>query len=113
MDSNYFELAKIIMQEIPPLPALLAAAAGPAFHFSLRNKEVDFQLKPLFAGYAIALSLITYVLSRTQPLTTALSTVFLLFAIFTTTLSTSIIVYRLFSHRIRTFPGPIASAISR
>ncbi|RAK99283.1 cytochrome P450 [Aspergillus ibericus CBS 121593] len=91
------------------------AFLGVAFHLSILPLEIDYQILRLLCLF-IAIW-ITLVCVNCQyydaALLSAIKTVFSMTFCFTTGLTTSMIIYRAFFHRLRNFPGPFAARISK
>ncbi len=95
--------------------ATAAVCLGVLFHLCIRSIEIDYLIWHLLALSTVALSGLAYAhlaLGETGLLEVAAKA--LLVAVsFNTGLAGSILVYRLFFHRLRSFPGPLGAKISR
>lgn len=92
-----------------------ALCLGALFHQSIRNVEVDYLIWHYLALSTGVFSALVYAyLSLTSSsLFQATAKALLVGVSFNTGLTLSIAVYRLFFHRLRSFPGPLGARLSR
>ncbi len=95
--------------------ATAAGCLGVLFHLCIRTVEIDYLIWHLLAFSTVALSGLTYaqLALRDAQLLEAAAKALLVAVSFNTGLAASILVYRLFFHRLRSFPGPVGAKISR
>ncbi|PLN80575.1 putative cytochrome P450 [Aspergillus taichungensis] len=103
---------------LDPAPLRIAAVfpvLGAAFHQCIRTIEIDNRVKSLLALYMLAwLSLcIAYFHVYSLSVPTAIGCALLAACCFNFGLTTSILLYRAFFHRLRRFPGPWSARLSR
>jgi hypothetical protein len=95
--------------------AWAAFSLGVVFHLAVRNVEIDYRIWQLLSLYVSILAILigyyvsigTFTLFETAARVAAVSTSFNLGLI------SSICVYRLLFHRLRSFPGPLPAKVSR
>ncbi|KKY13964.1 putative cytochrome p450 [Diplodia seriata] len=95
--------------------ATLAAPAvlGVAFHAATQLVELDFYIPHTVAGLSALALTGLYVDSQQRPFLQSLLSLVIFSLVFLSTLVTSTIIYRLFFHRLRKFPGPLGAKISK
>lgn len=95
--------------------AITFGLLGVAFHLSIRNIEIDYRLWNLFAVYLLVwVSLVgLYVNSFDLSWPYAIAIACFAGLCFNVALATSIGIYRLLFHRLRSFPGPWGAKLSR
>ena len=103
---------------LDPAPLRIAAVfpvLGAAFHQCIRPIEIDNRVKSLLALYMVAwLSLcISYFHAYTLSAPRAIGCALFAACCFNLGLTTSILLYRAFFHRLRRFPGPWSAKLSR
>jgi hypothetical protein len=82
-----------------------SALLGVIFHLSIRPIEFEFIMYHFMAASTLILVATVYVFGLVKASLFAAS--------FNTGLLTSIVVYRLFFHRCRNFPGPLSAKVSK
>ncbi|GME33891.1 Cytochrome P450 [Neofusicoccum parvum] len=103
-------------QKFIPSPEWLGPAlAAIAFHAAAQMVEIDLVVPYLAGAFVAAGAGILYVDVEmfSKPLSRATSDLAASTAIFALSLTTSIVVYRVFFHRLSRFPGPFAARVSR
>ncbi|KAL1617437.1 hypothetical protein SLS56_010980 [Neofusicoccum ribis] len=100
---------------IPSPEWLGPALAAIAFHAAIQMVEIDLVVPYLVGAFVAAGAGILYVDIEmfSKPLSRATSDLAASTAIFALSLTTSIVVYRAFFHRLNRFPGPFAARVSR
>jgi hypothetical protein len=95
--------------------AITFGALGVAFHLTIRRIEIDYRLWSLFAAYLLVwFTLVgTYVKLFNLNWLLAIATASFAGLCSNVSLAASIAVYRLFFHRLRSFPGPWGAKLSR
>ena len=112
--STFGALRSILAAELLPTAAV-SAALGVCFHLSIRTVEIDYRIWRLIGIYTVFLTSLTILYNNvcTFTILCALKRTFLVSTSFNVGLTLSILVYRLFFHRLRDFPGPLGAKMSR
>ncbi|GAQ42509.1 benzoate 4-monooxygenase cytochrome P450 [Aspergillus niger] len=93
---------------------LTAVALGVGAHLIFQTFNPDFHLLPLLLVYFGGLGVLVWILKQFAPsILSALLHAGILNSVFTLAFTTSLIVYRLFFHRLHNFPGPLQARLSR
>jgi hypothetical protein len=95
--------------------AIASFIIGVSFHLCLRNLEIDYRLWRLAAIYLGLMTalLVSYAQLCQFSIFFSVIRTLLVSVSFNAGLTTSIILYRLLFHRLRSFPGPFGARISR
>lgn len=90
-----------------------SSLAAVVFHLSTLRYELDFYLFHLAGLYITALVAIAWTLSYTFDAVFATLHTFLIAVSFDTVLAASILIHRIFFHRLGKFPGPLGARVSK
>jgi len=92
----------------------VSSVLGVSYHLATRHLEPDYVLPQLFGLYGLVFAGITYVFSQpTGSLLDGLRKAGMAAAGFNTALAASIVVYRLFFHRLGGFKGPLPARATK
>ncbi|KAF9632896.1 putative cytochrome p450 protein [Lasiodiplodia theobromae] len=92
-----------------------SAVLGVAFHAAIQTFELDFVVPQTIAGLAAVwlAGLYVDVSIFQKPIAESASSLAVAAVIFVASLAVSTVVYRLFFHRLRKFPGPFGAKVSK
>lgn len=108
--SPHSAMTGINLQSVP-MACLASAAAGVAFHGVVQYIELDLILLHALVAASFLLPALIYIDINVYDSTLQFSTLKL--ACFAFGLTSSILIYRAFFHRLRRFPGPFAARLSK
>lgn len=96
------------------IPYATAVGLGMATHLAFQTFDPDFYLQPLLLIYFGGWSVLVWVFKDvTTSILSAMLQACMFYSVFTLSFTASLAVYRLFLHRIRSFPGPWQARLSR